>query len=319
MVLRRLEECVRHLDKIKDIVKSFIKRQSKDTTPERKQIRVGKKLSISNFKFGIELESNTSTWAYKENTAFETGWRIHDEHCGSEIVSPILQGYKGLMSVRRQLRYIWKSRRKIKFGESGLHVHIDIQHFNLGQAKRLVLLASRFDQTIFCLMTGNRWNNQYARRCFYRESSIILAKGLSSLQSLQYGKERFSGLNLHAFSKHGTVEFRYATGSADWQKIYSLISMYLRMVAVAEIDTEIPTPDIVAKFDISTSGTKGLKAASKHLPKLRENKDMFFDFLQLKGDTRKCLDKMFDTNVFDIKGHPEEETRGKIKFSLKRD
>ena len=233
---------------------------------------MAKKLSVSNFKFGVELESNISTYLLRDNTKFESGWRVHDEHCGSEIVSPILIGYKGLMSVRRQLRNIWRPRNKIKFGDSGLHVHVDIQHFNLGQAKNLILIASRFDQTIYCIMTGSRWSNQYARRCRYDEKRITGAKGLSDLQSLQNNRERYSGLNMHAFSKHGTVEFRYAMGSADWQKIYSLISMYLRMVAAAEIGLDIPKPNVLSKFDSATNRTSGLDNAKKHLPQLNKTK-----------------------------------------------
>ena len=277
-----------------------------------------KKLSINNFKFGVELESNIPTRSIRKNTKFELDWRVHDEHCGSEIVSPVLKGYKGLMSVRRQLQNLWKKVDKIKFGNCGLHVHVDIQHFNLGQAKNLLLIASRFDQIIYCLMPGERWNNQFARRCAYSEKKIKKATGLGALQSLQKGHERYSGLNLHAFSKHGTVEFRYAMGSADWQKIYSLISMYLRMVAAAEIGLDIPKPDVVKGFNSSMSRS-GIDNFKEFLPILTKNKDMFFDFLQLKGDARGCLSQMFDTNVFDIRINRTEETKEKMKFSLKKD
>jgi hypothetical protein len=279
------------------------------------------KLSIRGFKFGVEIESNIDSYGIKKNLKFEPGWRHHNEHCGSEIVSPILYGYKGMMSLRTQLRHLWKWKNKIKFANCGLHVHVDIQNFNLGQAKRLVLLASRFDQTLFCMLDGCRWNNTYARRCVYDEKKVNEAKSLRDVQNMQ-ANGRYSGLNLHAFSKHGTVEFRYAMGSADWRRIYSLTSLYLRMVASAASNMEIPVSNTVEKFGPNSSG---LKDAKKNLAILQENKETFFDFLQIRGETRKSLDIMFDANVLDTAGRQYKtadeltETRDKIKFSLKRD
>ena len=276
------------------------------------------KILIKDFRFGIELESNLGLQSVNNNLKFESGWTAHGEHCGSEIVSPILHGYVGLMSVRRQLRNLWKWKDKIGFRHCGLHVHIDIQDFNLGQAKRLVLIASRFDETIFCLMHGCRWKNTYTRRCNYKEKSIKTIYSLYQLQELQADGDRYAGLNLHAFSKHGTVEFRYAMGSADWQKIYSLISLYLRMVGAAKLDIEIP--------ETNPLGILGpLKKTKKNLKILEKNKDAFFDFLQTKGYVRGCLEKMFTTNVFDttsanaMTSEQITEEKGKIKFSLKKD
>lgn len=255
-----------------------------------------------------------------ENMGFEPGWTCHDEHCGSEIVSPILVGYSGIMSVKRQLKHMWTWQKSIEFADCGLHVHVDIQHFTLGNAKRLLLIASRFDQTIYCMMDGPRWNNNYARRCIYDESKIKSAKTLIQLQSLQVNG-RYYGSNLYAFSKHGTVEFRYAMGSANWEKIYSLISLYLRMVAVAQSDMEITKVNPVDSFKELDSH---LVKPKENLIILRSNRDAFFDMLQLKGAIRESLAAMFDSNVLDTKSRANKskedltENRDKIKFSLKR-
>lgn len=278
------------------------------------------KISIKNFKFGIELESNLRAYKMVSEMKFEPGWKSHGEHCGSEIVSPILYGYQGVMSVRRQLKHMWKWKEQIMFGDCGLHIHIDIQHFNLGQAKRLVLIASRFDQTLFCMMNGSRWNNNYSRRCGYNEKTIKSAKGLAALQRLQQ-HGRYCGTNLYAFSKHGTVEFRYAMGSANWEKVYSLLVLYLRMVAAAELTMEVPTVTPVANFGAQNTG---LPSPKKSMAVLEKNRDIFFDFLQLKGHIRKSLELMFETNVLDTKGLNQKTTleitedRGDVKFSLKR-
>jgi len=273
-------------------------------------VKSSSKLSIKDFKFGIELEANLDAWTMVDKM----------KYCGAEIVSPILHGYKGVMSVRRQIKHMWKWKKEIKFGDCGLHIHVDIQNFNLGQAKRLVLITSRFDQTLFCMMNGSRWNNNYSRRCSYDEEKIKNAKGLYELQSLQH-HGRYAGSNLYAFSKHGTVEFRYAMGTANWEKIYSLICLYLKMVAVAESYVIIPEVTPVPNFG---SSKMTLANPDENVIVLKKNKDIFFDLLQLKGDIRKSLDLMFNTNVLDTKGRNNKtqeeitEKRENIKFSLKR-
>ena len=278
------------------------------------------KLRINDFKFGIELESNLDAWKMVEKMEFEPGWKSHDEHCGSEIVSPILRGYAGILSVRRQIRHMWKWKKEIVFGDCGLHIHIDIQHFNLGQAKRLLLIASRFDQTLFCMMSGPRWNNNFSKRCSYSEAAINKATGLAALQLLQING-RYSGSNLYAFSKHGTIEFRYAMGTANWEKIYCLMSLYLRIVAVAESDIEIPFINTVSNFGAINTGLPNPK---KSMVILKHNRDIFFDLLQLIGDTRKSLEAMFEKNALDTSRRSDKtkeqltEKRDKIKFSLKR-
>ena len=276
------------------------------------------KININGFKFGIELETNLDTDNVEDYLDFDDGWHVHDEHCGSEIVSPILTGYKGLMSLRRHLRRIWDWRKAIKFNNCGLHVHVDIQHLTLGQAKRLLTIISEFDQTIFSMMDGTRWKNNYTRRCSYDREKIESIKTLYGLQSLQKNGERYSGTNLHSFSKHGTVEFRYATGSANWQKIYSLISMYLRIVAVAESDIVIPQ---ITPLEGWTKDVRGFKYAMRSLLYLKENMDKFFNLLQISGGTKEVLTNMFEENVFDTDKNKtnaqKTEKLENVSFSLK--
>ncbi len=278
------------------------------------------KLNISKFKFGIELESNIDVDNVDETVTFEKGWWVKDEHCGSEIISPPLVGYKGLMSLRNQLRNLWKGRKSISFQDCGLHIHVDIQHFNMGDIKRLMLLANRFDQTIFCMMESTRWRNSYSRRIEYDEEKIRKATSLRQLQSIQYGGDRYAGLNLMAFPKHGTIEFRYLMGTADWQKIYSIISMYLRMVAFSRTRTEIPT---VTPVNEDRASIVWIKNKNALIPKLALNCTKFFNILQISGNTRDVLTDMFNTNAFDfskkIRGRQRDtESQENIKFSLKR-
>ena len=189
------------------------------------------KLSIHQLQFGVEIESNLSIHDI-EQISWDDGWTYHYEHCGVELVSPILKGAKGFLNLRKQLKKLWKGRKFIGFKNCGLHVHVDISHFSLQNAKRLVALASTYDKVIFSLMEPCRSKNQYTSHCDYPIEKIMQCRSYYELAHLQKNG-RYHGTNLYAFSKHGTVEFRYSMGTANWQKIYALIVMYLKMVALA--------------------------------------------------------------------------------------
>lgn len=243
-----------------------------------------KTLSVSGFKFGIELESTVHDTQITKYV--RKGWMHHPEHCGSEVVSPILKGYAGMMEMRRQIKALNKvdatslgnHNKLLSFENCGLHVHVDVQDFTLGDAKRLLLIASRFDSVIYLLMDPCRRGNKYCNQCNYDEDRIEAISNLNELQTIQKN-QRYSGVNFYAFPKHGTVEFRYAMGTFHWPTIYSLVSMYLRMVALAKSMKEIPQQH---------------KGRTKD--KNKKNKELFFDALELKGGSRAVLDTLFNNN-----------------------
>jgi hypothetical protein len=246
---------------------------------------VDKSLSISGFKFGVELESTLQNGSVEKYVRHKQGWKNHQEHCGSEVVSPILSGYAGMLELRRQIKALNKADaytvgkdKLLSFENCGLHVHVDVQDFTLGDAKRLLLIASRFDPIIYMLMDPCRRTNKYCNHCDYDEERIAAITNLAELQQIQKN-QRYSGVNFWAFPKHGTVEFRYAMGTFHWPTIYGLVAMYLRMVALAKSMKPIPEQ------------VKG-RARDKN----KKNKEIFFDALELKGATRKVLDTLFANN-----------------------
>lgn len=238
-------------------------------------------LKISNFKFGVELELEVSCSKIENSNILLPDWIVHFEHCGSEIVSPPLCGYNGLLAVRRQLIKLWDRMHagSIKFYDCGLHVHVDIQHFNLGHAKRMLKLCSRYDNTMFSMMDKCRRDNHFCRHLKYTDLKINKCINLKQLQELQE-YDRYSAVNLYAFSKHGTVEFRYASGSADWQKIYSLTSLYLRIVAFAYSDLEIPPKEKTSYSPMN----------------MESNRNMLFNTLGIRGGVRRVLNHLVQSS-----------------------
>jgi hypothetical protein len=257
-------------------------------------------LHISSFKFGVEIELGLDEDEFENDVELPDGWISHDEHCGVEVVSPPLMGRKGLLSVRECIRRIWEQYDEISFDDCGLHVHVDIQHFRLGHAKRLLKLGSRFDEVIYSIMDAARYNNHFCRHVTYADEQIDKCYSLDDFFKLQKN-ERYSGINFFAFSKHGTVEFRYAKGTANWQTIYSLISMYLRMIAFAGSSLPLPTVSLPA---LNGAGPQYQEMKAKQIG---DAKNLFFDLLEIRGGVREVLDRMYEQNRLHVRRDGDED------------
>jgi hypothetical protein len=241
--------------------------------------------SIKGFKFGIELEHNIQTEAFMQKVKLKRGWTIKYEHCGTEVTSPILQGYKGILELRDCLRRMWRPYEQIALLNCGLHVHVDISTFDLRQLKRLALLNSHFSDVIFDIMSPVRRNNKYTHPNAFTRDQILGCTDLAEYKRLHI-HDRYYGMNIHAFYKYKTVEFRYAAGTMDWHTIYSLLSMYLRMVSWAISASNIPT------FGPATLAN-------------------FCEILQIEGGVKKHLTEM-------VRKHKLQDNRVEYRVSRKK-
>lgn len=259
------------------------------------------KLLITNRQFGIELESNIELDDFPTETLIE-GWNVKDEHCGSEIVSPILRGYTGLMAIRTQLGLLHETLvdsgdNIVGFEDCGLHVHVDIQNFVVGDLKRLLALASKFDDVIFSLMPERRRENDYCDHLNYTDDEIDSCNTLREFQALQ-GNEKYFGTNIMSFQKYGTVEFRYAAATFDWRIIYSLVSLYLRMVSFAKSRLPIPI---------------------YHRGSVADGKELLCKTLGIRGAVKQNIDYMYDmNNKYYDDGMDPEEFLSKFPVGLSR-
>ncbi len=241
-----------------------------------------RKFLITNAQFGIELESNLELDEFPEEALLD-GWDVKDEHCGSEMISPILYGYKGLLAIRRQLKAICATLSDegddvVEFDDCGLHVHVDIQNYTVGDIKRLLAMASKFDEVIFGLMPARRRENNYCRHVHYTDDEIDSCRTLRDFQNLQ-GSEKYYGTNIMSFQRYGTVEFRYAAATFDWRIIYSLVSFYLRLVSFAKSREPLPI---------------------YHKGMLKEGLDLLLATLDIKGGVKENLEFMLKTNSNDF-------------------
>lgn len=239
------------------------------------------------YTFGVEFEvvlpRDTPTHAFAAErlalittlpvtTASRTGrvdassqaWRIvHDGSIrggiSAEIVSPVLRGEEGLAQVKK-IADALQAMGAVANASCGFHVHVGgLRGTDLSFFKNLVKLYARFEPVIDTLMPVSRRGNAntYCRSVNANrdidaatsfESLVTAATGLPATN---YGA-RFFKLNLVAYRKHRTVEFRQHAGTVDSAKAIAWIKTCLRMVEAAASgktgDAPAPAPSSFDHF-----------------------------------------------------------------------
>lgn len=157
-------------------------------------------------------------------------------HIGLELVSPILTA-DTLQQVNAVCAELSRLRARVN-RTCGLHVHIGARHLSLSAIKHLVVLyanneahldalvptSRKGDNNTYCISVKNHLQlRPFLRRVSVEDASLSVARGS------RYGK-----LNLAAYAKHGTVEFRHHSGTTDPEKIKNWALLCGKLVEAAE-------------------------------------------------------------------------------------
>lgn len=194
--------------------------------------------------FGIELEINDKHLEYKDienNTCFgskEDG----SLDCGSEFYSPILQGDKGYLAIKKFCDTI----RKPNIGVcTGYHLHLDARNLYLKDIQKIWLLYRIFEGVLYHMLPNSRTNNRYCRPSNININNIYICH-YTNLENFWYSQDdededrtghynptRYFGFNLHSYFYQSTIEIRYHSGTADFNKIINWIKINQSLVKFA--------------------------------------------------------------------------------------
>jgi hypothetical protein len=152
-------------------------------------------------------------------------WKVTTDSsiCGNhafEVVSPILRGQRGLDELQTVCRVLKECRARIN-KSCGLHLHFDAARFSLQQFKNLVNNYHALETKIDRIMPNSRrsTNNNFCQPV----SRTINMAGVSTARSVQdlvsLSRTRYGKLNLEAWNRHKTVEFRQHSGTIEFEKI----------------------------------------------------------------------------------------------------
>lgn len=153
---------------------------------------------------------------------------------GFELVSPPLRGAHGLEEIKKVCKALNEAGCKVN-RSCGLHVHHDASDLDVRRLKGLVRLYQRSEAVLDTLHPKSRQNNPYCRTTL----SIDLEWGRDEAGPEEFARMidnahgRYLKLNLAAYRRHGTVEFRQHAGTTNATKIWHWVVLTQAMVEKA--------------------------------------------------------------------------------------
>lgn len=159
---------------------------------------------------------------------------------GMEVVSPPLFGQAGVEQSRKVCEVLTALGCKVN-KTCGFHVHVEARSLHIDHLKALVLSYAKAEPVIDQLMPPSR----RAQSAYYCrsiagvvEARVRASRTINELAAHIHSvsgatSARYVKLNLTAFWRHGTVEFRQHSGTVDADKVANWIALCLRMVDVA--------------------------------------------------------------------------------------
>ena len=174
-----------------------------------------------------------------------TNWKIITDGSlgnyerGIEVVSPILRNQEGLDQVAIVCRAL------SDFGctvnkKCGLHVHVGVGNASLKFWKDIVSLYSIFEPVLDKMMPPSRRasQNTYCRTMTTaRMQDIQSASTFRTLSSVATPGSRYHKVNMQAYLRYRTIEFRQHSGTTDATKACNWILICLKMVHLAKHET----------------------------------------------------------------------------------
>lgn len=198
------------------------------------------------------LGSTGACYAEHRNAIDRPHWKIITDGSlgdlvrGIEAVSPVLSGEAGLAQVKAVMDALSDYGCTVS-RKCGLHVHVGARDAEITFFRRLFKLYAAYEPIIDSFMPPSRRqsSNTYCRSMtsvsFAAVDRAADVSGLLNLLTTMRNFQRYYKLNLAAYSKHRTVEFRQHSGTLEYNKAANWIGFCLRMVEAAKSEQAAPS------------------------------------------------------------------------------
>ena len=210
--------------------------------------------------FGIEIEAKgnmsrdevasvlRAAGVQAENIGYghdvTTYWKVVEDgsvHGGFEVVSPVLSGQAGLNEVVTVANALVNAGAFVD-RECGLHVHVDANDFTGAEVFNAVNRYRTNESAIDAVIAPSRRNSSWAASMSGVVNYLSSVSPSAAPREIceRMGGRRYYKLNLDAFLRHGTLEFRQHSGTVDGVKMINWI-----MFCVTFIDDSKLAPVVV--------------------------------------------------------------------------
>jgi hypothetical protein len=223
--------------------------------------------------FGVEIEFTTDMWrsdivellsgigieAQSEEYGIGTRdyWKVVEDGSvegGWELVSPILYGQNGIDEVVKVVEALKTAGCDVDHN-CGFHVHVNAGDLSGASILNTLLRYAKHEGRIDNVVPGHRRDNGYCYsvRDLYRPLVAFLNQNPRCLPAVAAGKQesRYSKLNIQAFLKHGTIEFRQHEGTLHAPDISHWIRFCVQFVedSIVEVVDNGGVFSVVVKQD----------------------------------------------------------------------
>lgn len=252
-------------------------------------------LWTSRRKFGVEIEflgcrkdavidsilredSMFPVEAQQYNHRVQKVWKLVTDASvngtGLEMVSPILSGDEGFRQLKLVLKHI-KMAGGVIDRSCGVHVHHNAQDLTPHSLAELVrfyaLNQPQIDMLLAPARRASRGNSWCQPMSEYERDRIIRQAKEGNAKDGWNGYDRYRALNVTAYPRYGSVEFRQHQGSLNYDKIsnwvkfgQAIVESVSKMTSANEMMA--PTFNSLPEMLASLRTTGGLsKAAAKYL------------------------------------------------------
>lgn len=195
-------------------------------------------MPATNRKFGVEIEitraSKSAVLAgfraagiecrdMGYNHATSPSWKIVPDGSvanGFEVVSPILSGEAGIEQVKRVAAILVAAGAEAD-RSCGLHVHVDARDMDIRSIVNVARRYARFESEINAFTPRARINGEYCKSMSNMAHNFdnIERAGIHELGGLN----RYYAVNISAYARHGTIEFRQHSGTTSAEKMENWI------------------------------------------------------------------------------------------------
>lgn len=203
------------------------------------EILATQELSQELIETALQVEGINAT-AESYNHRVNDGWKIiRDDSCGWEVVSPILSGESGISEVKKVADIL--NRIGCKVDKScGLHVHIGADALGVKKVKSIVRRWLNNEHHLDAIQPLSRRENInpycYSLARTFDTSGLDHCRKMNTLANCQ--STRYAKLNLQAYRRHSTIEFRHHSGTTDSTKITNWIKFLLDFVTTSVGNTD---------------------------------------------------------------------------------
>jgi hypothetical protein len=184
---------------------------------------------------GCDCSSCRDNRADANDPRMRTAWKVTYDGSvsnGCEVVSPILSGSEGLESVRKVVRALKAAGARVD-NSCGFHVHVNARDLQGPELINAVRRYAQHETTIDSFMAPRRresrseWCRSMVElsRTLSGRGDLFVATNVANLPQTRYYK-----LNLAAYVKHGTLEFRQHAGTLNLNKMINWIMFCVQFV-----------------------------------------------------------------------------------------